>query len=419
MEDFKIDVISLQRHGAKEWQYKDSSIARVEIAVLDYLKDQGWSGYFTEHYDFEELLIKMMCWDDHSNFPWDNGNMDEFSIHTVNCMFQKAADGYFSYNQKYTHADLLNNAKSFDIKDISNILHLWSKRKIKFGKSKHQVIAKKAWEDLCNLSPNDLADHHSASGGNDYFLGLLESRFPPELQALWSRAKKLFDELKVSCREKSEHQKHQQALMTLIIGLQDAGMMTYLGIAASTYPDDLDNWIAEIGKLPKSDLVNKGLRLAEDIKVLTDELGSLSWEKRNGKHAVLDLKVWKDGQIASIEVKAPNDRLRPNQKAQLLQDKEQGHLSWVIEVHDGSINQAALELKNDRKTKRTKLKSLTDLSDDLKSVGAWDDTTKDAIYELTLGRDISNWDELCAKLSEFPHIITSLNNFKSQKHKNK
>ena len=59
MEDFKIDVISLKRHGAKEWQYKDCAIARVEIAVLDYLKDQGWSGYFTEQYDFEEITKKL------------------------------------------------------------------------------------------------------------------------------------------------------------------------------------------------------------------------------------------------------------------------------------------------------------------------------------------------------------------------
>ena len=335
MEDFKIDVISLKRHGAKEWQYKDCAIARVEIAVLDYLKDQGWSGYFTEQYDFEELLIKMMCWDDHSNFPWGfDGDIGKFSIQTVNCMFEKAADGYWSYDQKYSRTDLLNNAKAFNVEDISNILHLWSQQKIKFGKSKQQVLKKEAWHNLCNLRPNDLAAYYSASGGSNYFLSLLEQRFPPELQVLWNRAKKLFDELKVSCREKSDHQKHQQTLMTLIIGLQDAGVMTYLGIASSTYPDDLDNWIAEIGNIPKSDLVDRYLQLAKDIKTLTDELGSLSWHKRNGKHAVLDLKVWKDDQLASVEVKAPNDRLSPNQKDQLLKDKELGHLSWVISVEE-------------------------------------------------------------------------------------
>ena len=416
MEDFKIDVISLKKHGAKEWQFKDCTITRVELAVLDYLKDQGWSGYFTENENFEELLIKMMCWEDHSNFPWSfDGDISKFSIQTVNCMFLKAADGYWSYDQKYTSADLLNNAKTFDAKDIASILRLWGQQKIKFGKSKQQFLKKEAWQDLCNLSANDLAAYYTASGGRDYFLSLLEQRFPPKQQVLWDRARKLFDELKISCREKKDH----QALMTLVIGLQGTDISTYLGITSSANPENLSGLVAEIDDLPKSDLVNRYLQLAKDIKTLTDELGSLSWYKRNREHAVLDLKVWKDGQMASIEVKAPNDRLRPNQKAQLLQDKEQGNLSWVIEVHDGTIKQAALELKNNRKAKRTKLKSLADLSDELKSVGIWDDNIKDAIYQLTLGRDVSNWDELCAKLAEFPHIITSLNNFKSQKHENK
>ena len=81
-----------------------------------------------------------------------------------------------------------------------------------------------------------------------------------------------------------------------------------------------------------SDVANEFLELARDIKIYR-ETTFLS-VKEMEPIATLDLVVWKDGHVVSREVKAPNDRLRPNQKAQLERDNNNGIASWVIEVEE-------------------------------------------------------------------------------------
>jgi hypothetical protein len=81
-----------------------------------------------------------------------------------------------------------------------------------------------------------------------------------------------------------------------------------------------------------SDVANEFLELARDIKIYR-ETTFLS-VKEMEPIATLDLVVWKDGHVVSCEVKAPNDRLRPNQKAQLERDNNNGIASWVIEVEE-------------------------------------------------------------------------------------
>lgn len=98
----------------------------------------------------------------------------------------------------------------------------------------------------------------------------------------------------------------------------------------------LQNWIQKIQELEGEELYSDVLSLAKDINEY--------WLQRNSKmsnfkkkFADLDLVVWKDT-VVSVEVKAPNDRLAQHQKEQLKLDAHNGIKSWVIEVHDGQID---------------------------------------------------------------------------------
>ena len=122
--------IVLKRHGKKLWQFGQKPPARVELAVLDYFLSEGWNGYFTEHFDYDETLIFMMCWPDHEKI----GSVTYLGIPDVHYLFYRANDGFIRDEKKvnFSRADLLNNAKTFQKTDIPRILALW-KAKPKFS----------------------------------------------------------------------------------------------------------------------------------------------------------------------------------------------------------------------------------------------------------------------------------------------
>ena len=66
--EYKTETITLKRHDKKKWQYEDCEVTRVEWAVIDYLKTKGWKGYFTEHFNFDNPILVVMCWCNHDKF---------------------------------------------------------------------------------------------------------------------------------------------------------------------------------------------------------------------------------------------------------------------------------------------------------------------------------------------------------------
>ena len=96
--------------------------------------------------------------------------------------------------------------------------------------------------------------------------------------------------------------------------------------------ESIQNWVDKISEYDGIEFKDELLKLAMDIQGY--------WKRRDSTQsqwcweATLDLVVWKES-VASVEVKAPNDRLKPHQTAQLKLDEENGKKSWVIEVHDG------------------------------------------------------------------------------------
>ena len=110
--------------------------------------------------------------------------------------------------------------------------------------------------------------------------------------------------------------------------IQEAGY--YLGVFRSAREmPSVDTWIERISSQCETALAPEAIKLSKDIGEYTAEFGSRAEMRSIG--AVLDLVIWRD-RIAYVEVKSPNDRLKPHQISQLVKDMEEGRNSWVINV---------------------------------------------------------------------------------------
>ena len=311
--------IKLKRLDRKLWQYEDQEPKRVELAVLDYLSARGWQGYFSEHFDFIETLLCMMCWCNRESYFEEKRK--SLRISGIDEAFDFATDGYWPFEQhKFSHSDLMENAHSFQKEKIPRILETWIERGVK-----SPVVGKAYLKDrpATELSAEKLMSFFIAQGGLDYFIDFLEHFHCEARQRLKHRRKTL--DVKI----KAEYG-YNSSLRNM---LEKAGVHLRIYKDTDVAPTALAirNWIKKIAEFEKSELQLELLSLAKDVETY--------WEKRRpaeerwSRKAVLDLTVWQDA-VSTIEVKAPNDRLRPNQIEQLHLDAKHGKKSWVIEVEE-------------------------------------------------------------------------------------
>jgi hypothetical protein len=313
--------ITLKRHARKLWQFGQKTPARVELAVLDYFLSEGWNGYFTEHFDYDETLIFMMCWPDHEKI----GSVSYLDIPEVHHLFYRASDGFIRDEKTVTfsRADLLNNARNFQKSDISGILALWkSKPKFKKPFIGRAGLKYRHASELCESS---LISYCDAVGGKDFFLDYLERRFPAHLQEMFSRARDLTEEV----RKRND--------LGPMPNLMDSCMSFYNITNAARYPIGKYMTPAGIKRFSDNTLKREPRFLSEEIVNLANEIIKARHENLSvysPPEAVLDLKLWRDGSIANVEVKAPNDSLRPNQKNQLIKDDNENINSFVVTVRE-------------------------------------------------------------------------------------
>ena len=318
---FELQSIKLRRLDKKVWQFKDYEPKRVELAVLDFLTEQGWNGYFTEHFDYDETLIFMMCWPDHNKI----GSVTYLDIPEVHHLFYRANDGFIRDEKTvmFSRADLLNNAKNFRKSDISKILALW-RAKPRFKKPFIGRTGLK-YRHASELSVDHLISYYDAVGGKEYIIDNIEKRFPARFQELLSQARSLTEEV----RGRNDLGK--------MPNLMDSCMSFYNITNAARYP--IGKYMSEAGlnRFCENTLKREPRFLAEKIVSLAREI-ILERHKKDQVFppidAVLDLKVWRQNEAVSVEVKAPNDRLSEQQKKQLTRDNEEGKKSFVVVVDE-------------------------------------------------------------------------------------
>lgn len=354
--DYKEETLPLKRVDNKKWQFGDLSPKRVELAVLDYLKSEGWHGYFSEHFDFDHTLAVMMCFCNSDwyingeveprDFDMPGGITADLPIRTIDCVFLFSKDGYFDFDtHHFLYEDLIGNAKSFCQDDIPKILKIWKDRNVS---APFIGMAHCSTRHASEIDEEALVSYFSARGGTPYFLDIIQRRFPKARQELLNWAKVLSKKLQSTWwpefdldDEGAVEAARVKLSESLNFGDDEAEANSlisdadyYLGVRRSAKEmPAVEAWIDQFLSLKRTPLTEEAIELAQDI----GKYQALRYSNYEGihNHAVLDLVIWKD-KIGSVEVKSPNDKMRPHQVAQLIQDKKDGKISWVINVVEKS-----------------------------------------------------------------------------------
>jgi hypothetical protein len=223
----------------------------------------------------------------------------------------------------FSRRDLIDNAKNFQASDIPYILELWqSKPRFKKPFIGKAHLKSRHASELC---AEDLMSYYNAIGGKEYYVNYLEDRFPENLQILSSRARELTEEV----RARSD--------LGPMPNLMDSCMAFWNITNAARGP--LGKYMSDAGlaQFSRVTLQKSPHELAQKIVDLAHEI--IEARRQHEKvfqppKAVLDLRLWRGGEVADVEVKAPNDRLASHQLAQLEWNVENGHTSWVVNVFE-------------------------------------------------------------------------------------
>ena len=321
----KIEDVFLRRIERKLWQFNESPPKRVELAVLDYLQTQGWKGYFSEHFNFDQTILIMMCWCNRKSYFEDkrkslpHGNLNDY--------FNFATDGWWRLgSHKLSQASLIKNAESFSVEVIPKILDTWQKRGVKGLAVGSPYYRKRGSQSrpATDLDAEILASFFKARGGVEYYLDYLKTFHSPVSQNLKNRGRLLYEKIREAYIDDVPHELDRVLYNGFFILLNPSRYI-------HSREEKISSWIVELQDLRDCDFKFELIRLAQDLQRHLDILSKTQTRWIN--KAELDLIIWKET-VVSVEVKAPNDRLQPHQRAQLEHDNKNGIQSWVIKVHE-------------------------------------------------------------------------------------
>lgn len=316
--DHHVESISLDRLDKKLWRFKDQEPKRVELAVLDFLRSEGWNGYFTEHFAFDETIFMMMCWGDHSKI----GTTKWLDIPSASRLFSRASDGFNVDEKKvnFSRHTLLENAKRFNESDIPKIIDLWSQKE-RF-KAKFIGTSYLKYRHASELKSEEILGYFRACGGREYFLDLIDRRFPEGFQNLSKKAREVTEEVRKITNTPGDFSTLFDSCMKF---------WEILGIAYSDRElsyKSIDRFCSNVRKKEPRELAEQVAAIAEEIV----DFRIKQLKIYSPPSAILDLQIWREGEVASVEVKAPKDRLSQHQTDQLTRDAQSGYKSWVINV---------------------------------------------------------------------------------------
>lgn len=314
MAGITYESIALERSGRKLWRYVEGPSKPVEEAALDYYHSLGWDGYFTEKEDLKEIIFIMMCWLPDKAMHKKAGRLGPVSSsETVLC---SAADGWLP-EFSYTYGDVMAHAAKFTVDDIGYILEEWVSTKRVFYVFDPRRIFPNGKIDIAYRKR--LQAFFLSRGGTPYFMARLKRRFP-ETHFRCLRA----------IRDVERSQAEWEGSLSMVERGRVLEARHYLRIPNFRYKDEghFEAWRGFLRSLPSTPERDRLIEVALVISACRAE-PDLWWTCSN-----LDLEIWKGQYAASVEVKAPGDRLRPGQTATLLRDARQGHPSWVLEVRE-------------------------------------------------------------------------------------
>lgn len=340
-------ILRIARHGKKQWELLDGSVSSVENAVLDRFKDEGYSGYFTGRYDLKSLLVTLAAW----SRPFDDFDKIAY-VFGANRLNRACVEGEFGKFQTATYNELIESINSFSVSKLRE-------RFKDFFKSRPQY--KLEYHFNQHLDFGDLEEklvgfyrHYD----NDRMLHEVEEKCP--LEHVIHRKKVLeFCEHHVF-RELANRRGHVKKNLPFTDEvnkyIQDIQPKISIDLVKSSYAELADqsfichgmqllefpgdywsktareyeeifihnrNFLKKIKDKNIKNQYNEGLKFMEK---------AFYFERELRKKTELDLCIWNENEYYEIEVKAPKDSLRKNQRHTIIDNNESGIVSFVVNV---------------------------------------------------------------------------------------
>ncbi|WP_412504493.1 VRR-NUC domain-containing protein [Roseovarius sp. SYSU LYC5161] len=328
--------IGLTRHDRKRWSYNGGSIDVVEQATLDSLKDHGWSGYFTERFNYFALCCLVLGWPDAPSktqkaLSAHRRKQRETFWYGVQALMAGGRDGFlpmhdYSYDQIYAN---ISTSTEQEFVDKLDALISTNIKSFEIGKlSSREVVAS-------DIDRQNVISFFKVVGLNG-ILGYIDQHYPKEKilamrrlddfdNEFWDRGWGSFHISSGRVKDDFIKNVKSEAVDRKI------GMETLFGPAfhfAGGFQDNIKNTRYFSDYVRCSATRDRILRECDFAEMWRGRLV----EQR--KTTTLDLQLWDDKGLAYAEVKAPNDRLSPAQKATLAELASNGERAMLINVSE-------------------------------------------------------------------------------------
>lgn len=296
--DGELKSISLYRKGAKEWSCDGHVYTRVEAATLNYFRAEGYEGFDCSNgFSPMEVLLVAIAWPKKFRpFPqmvhWGSSIIGNSSTNPLRLHKFSLTEVLKAINRNASFGRPLERLKELEAADIKNKLFLCGTGRIDAAK---------------------LYDFFRFGGAE-----LVQEFIKPYA---------------------SQREDDLIFLHNMFSCLQQLPALTYdFSSAAAFYRYALPFWyesiLTEASKIRFLEMV--GLCGYDHLEVLdvAERCRQKAQTGESFREALLDLWLWKDGSLIEIEVKAPGDRLRPNQKRHLEFLRRNNRKYFIVEISE-------------------------------------------------------------------------------------
>ncbi len=300
--------VALKRHGRKLWSYRDNKPDVVEAAVLDYLRDHSFDGYFTERDRYLALFMTLAGWPGKILKRMPPGFM------TPQFVYYMGIDGWIS-SHKFSYAQGIASVEATTIETLSEKVHAFCTR-------------------LPYSAYNSMYYFSSLKQQPEHMLGFLKAFGVERLQ---NEIKECFSEEGLNARRflynfdtDMLRRKYQWTSEGLVEGAQRLSIFNCALTRGRGFESDIDH--AEEFAHHLNDAVIKS-------EILEACAFARSWRERTlaiYETTDLDLQIWDAAGTAIVEVKAPNDRLGKAQKNAIELARTRGERACVIYVSEAN-----------------------------------------------------------------------------------
>ena len=424
-----VESIKLHRLGKKRWSFDGLEGKPVEYAALDYFRAQGWEGYFTEHDSYWFCIGIIM------GYPnWRKRRPRH--IQQLGQLFYEGSDGYFSnwitqnepdcfYRRmdgtiiqrpiknsiydvhEYSFDQVWENIRSFDDRNLVPMLDYFKSINLKRIGFKAVGGAQGKMPSARDLNTDKVVSFYHAHG-KERIIEYFEYQFS---RKRFIAARRL---MRFSMHKSTLEERCGIDIKSAFPNPEDRWYLGMLGASRASREDVahaysvIEKYALLYREVGRDDIADEVVGCLDDIKALRAAADSNS-----DRPASLDLYMWRSNELAEIEVKAPNDKLRKGQKATLLLEDKVNR--WVVEVEDLNSDSATTSitrrksialgetgndhqaLESDRARAPRKAQDLAVLADTLRAEGLWSELMKEVVFLATQGKKVSVKEKLLAQ----------------------